>query len=160
MRKLHTIPDETLRTRCEPVKDIDEGVKSLAEELKDYMLAHRKDKIAPVSIAAPQLGESIRIIAFYPNQSFREREGIDILINPEFIKSSKLTIVSESCLSIPGEQFYVRRYKRVKIKGLGLDGKTKSFKATNLLAQIFQHEIDHLDGVLIDKVGKQLRKEM
>ena len=156
MRKLRTVPDKVLRIPCKPVKDINDKVKSLAEDLKDYMLAHCEDKIAPVSMAAPQLGESVRMIAFYLNPSYREREGIVVLINPELIKSGKFTIVRESCLSIPGKEFYTRRAKRVKVKGLSLDGKPKSFKAADLLAQMLQHEIDHLDGVLVDKAGRKV----
>ena len=158
MRELHTVPDKTLRVKCEPVRDIDSKVKSIAEDLIDYMLAHREDEVAPVSMAAPQLGELIRVIAFYPNPAYRERGSIDILVNPELTKSSKFAIFSESCLSIPGKQFYVRRAKRIKVKGLNLDGKTKTYKAADLFAQIFQHEIDHLDGKLIDKTGQQIRK--
>lgn len=156
MRELHTVPDKVLRTPCKPVKNISDGVKSLAEDLKDYMLAHREDEVAPVSMAAPQLGESVRMIAFYLNPSYREREGIIVLINPELTKASKFAIFRESCLSIPGKEFYVRRARRVKAKGLILDGKAKSFKAADLLAQMLQHEIDHLDGVLVDKAGRKL----
>jgi len=156
MRELHTAPDEILGTPCKPIKDINAGVKSLAEDLKGYMVAHRKDKVAPVSIAAPQLGESIRVIAFYPNTSYREKEGIDVLINPELIKADKFIILRESCLSIPGKQFFVRRAKRVKVRGLNIYGKFKSYKAVGLLAQMLQHEIDHLNGKLIDETGRKI----
>jgi len=155
-RELHTVPDKVLRVPCKPVKDIDDGVKSIAEDLINHMLAHREDKVAPVSIAAPQLGESIRVIAFYPNPAYRERDGIDVLINPEILKSGKFVVVSESCLSIPGKVYWVKRAKRVKVRGLDLDGKTKTYKAAGLFAQIFQHEIGHLDGVLVDKIGRKI----
>ena len=156
MRELHIVPDEILRTLCKPVKDIDDEVKSIAEDLIAYMLAHREDKVAPVSIAAPQLGELVRVIAFYPNPSYRERGGIDVLINPELLKSRKFIILRETCLSVPGKAFYVKRAKRVKVSGLGLDGKSKSYKAVDLFAQMLQHEINHLDGKLIDEVGRKI----
>jgi len=156
MRRLHTVPDGVLRNPCKPVRDIDAGVKSLAEELKDYIFAHRKAEVAPVSMAAPQLGESIRVIAFYPNPSYREREAIEVLINPELLKSSKFAIIRETCLSVPGEAFWVRRAKRVKVRGLGLNGKPKSYKASDLFAQMLQHEIDHLDGKLVDEIGRKI----
>ncbi len=155
-RKLHTVPDEVLRAPCKPVKNITDKVKSVAEELKDYMIAHREDEIAPVSMAAPQLGVAISVIAFYPNASYRVREGIEILINPELVSSSKFVVFRESCLSVPGKAFGVKRAKRVKVKGLNLDGKMKSYKAAELFAQILQHEIDHLDGKLIDEIGREI----
>lgn len=155
-RKLRIVPNKALRTSCKPVKDINDGVKSIAEDLTDYMFAHREDEVAPVSMAAPQLGGSVRVIAFYPNPSFRERRSIEVLINPEILKSSKFTVVRESCLSIPGKAFRVRRAKRVKVRGLDLNGKTKTYKAADLFAQIFQHEIGHLDGVLVDKIGRKI----
>ncbi|MBA7638623.1 Peptide deformylase [subsurface metagenome] len=155
MRELRTVPDKILRTPCKPVKDIDDEVKSVAEDLIDYMLAHREDEIAPVSMAAPQLGEPIRVIAFYLNPSYRERDGTAVLINPELTKVSKFAIFRESCLSVPGKEFYARRAKRVKVKGLSLDGKSKSYKAGDLLAQVLQHEIDHLDGILVDEAGRK-----
>lgn len=156
MRELHTVPDEILRTPCKPVKDIDDEVKSVAQDLIDHVLAHREDKIAPVSMAAPQLGESIRVIIFYPNPAYRERDGIDVLINPELVKSRKFVVLRETCLSVPEKAFWVKRAKRAKVKGLDLDGKTKSYKAADLFAQMLQHEIDHLDGKLIDKTGRKV----
>ena len=152
-RELRTVPDKILRVPCEPVKDINDEVKSIAEDLVDFLCDHRTDDPFPCSISAPQLGESIRVMAFYHNPSYRQREGIDVLINPELTKASKFAILTETCLSIPGKEFAVRRAKRVKVKGLNIYGKFKSYKATDLFAQILQHEIDHLDGKLIDKTG-------
>jgi len=156
MRELLTVPNNTLRSVCKPVEGIDDEVKSIAQDLADHIFAHREDKIAPVSMAAPQLGESIRVIAFYPNPAYRERDGIDVLINPELLKSRKFVVLRETCLSIPGKAFWVTRAKRVKVRGLDLNGKTKTYKATELLAQMLQHEIDHLDGKLIDKIGREI----
>lgn len=156
MRELHTVPDEVLRTPCKPVNDINDEVKSIAEDLIGYVLAHSKDEVAPVSMAAPQLGETIRVIVFYPNPVFRERRGIEVLINPELLKSSKFVILRETCLSIPGKAFHVKRATRAKVRGLNIDDRTKTYKAAGLLAQIFQHEIDHLDGKLIDETGRKI----
>lgn len=156
MRELLTTkndPKGILRTPCKPVKTIEVKAISIAQDLADYVYEHREDEIAPVSMAAPQLGESSRIIVFYPNASYRERDGIEVLINPEIIKVRKLIIVAETCLSIKNKKYLVRRAATAKVKGLNLDGRHVSYKAAGLFAQALQHEINHLDGVLIDSIG-------
>ncbi len=155
-RELRTVPDKVLRTPCKPVKKVNVRVKSIAEDLVNFLYDHRTDDPFPCSLSAPQLGESIRVIAFYLNTSYRQKEGINVLINPELTKAGKFAILRETCLSIPGEAFGVRRAKRVKVKGLNIYGKFKSYKAANLLAQMLQHEIDHLDGKLIDETGRKI----
>ncbi len=155
-RELRKVPDKILRVSCKPVKNIDDKVKSITEDLVNFLCDHRTDDPFPCSISAPQLGESVRVIAFYLNPSYRQREGINVLVNPELIKASKFAILKETCLSIPGKAFWVKRAKRVKVKGLNVYGKFKSYKAGDMLAQIFQHEIDHLDGKLIDETGRKL----
>jgi len=155
-RELRVVPDKVLRIPCKPLKSITARIESVAEDLVNYMYDHREDEVAPVSMAGPQLGESVRVIAFFPNPSYREKEGIDVLINPELTKSSKFALLRETCLSLPGKAFFVKRAKRVKVRGLNIYGKYKSYKAAGLLAQIFQHEINHLDGVLIDKIGSKI----
>jgi len=157
MRQLLKVPNNTLRTSCKPVKDVTPEVKLLADDLIDYMFAHREDKIAPIGLAAPQLGELVRVIVFYPNLFYRERNGIEVLINPELVKTRGLNLLTETCLSIPGKTYLVRRARSVKVKGLTLDGRPESYKAAGLFAQWLQHEINHLDGVLIDKDGKLVR---
>ena len=161
MRELLTLkndPKGILRKPCKPVKTITLRVKSVAQDLTDCMYDHCEDEVAPVSLAAPQLGESIRVISFYPNHLYREKDSIEVLINPELVSVRRFIILTETCLSIPKKAYIVRRAKRVKVKGLTLDGKPKSYRATGLLAQALQHEINHLDGVLIDEIGELVRK--
>lgn len=159
MRELLTVPNDILRTPCKPVVSINSEVKALANDLVSYMTEHRGDKFVPFSLAAPQLGELVRIIVFYPNPAFKDRNAIEVLINPELVKTRKFTILTESCLSIPGKNYLVRRARMVKVKGLSLNDRVKSYKAVDLFAQMLQHEINHLDGVLIDSIGEENTKE-
>lgn len=160
MRELLTVkndPKGILRTPCKPVRTFGVKAESIAKDLADFMYDRRGDKIAPVGLSAPQLGEPTRIIVFYPNPSFRERIGIEVLVNPELVKTRDFILLGETCLSVPGKTYSVRRARSVKVKGFTLDGRPKSYKTTGILAQVLQHEINHLDGVLIDKVGRLVR---
>lgn len=151
-------PNGTLRKSCKPVKTIGPKVQSITNNLIDCMMEHQEDDIRPVSIAAPQLGVSSRVIAFFPNHLYAERDGIEILINPEITKARKFLVFTETCLSIPGKTYKVRRASSVKVKGLNLAGRPVSYKASGLFAQALQHEIDHLNGVLIDKIGELVKE--
>lgn len=154
MRQLLTAPNPILRQKCDPADAFNDDVHKLIKEMAEFMYSRRADRIAPIGFAAPQLGESLCVIVFYPNPYFRELNAIDGLINPELVYAREPTPLSETCLSIPGREFIVQRAKVVKVRGYTFGGYSKTYKARDLLAQVFQHEIDHLDGVLIDSIGK------
>lgn len=75
----------------------------------------------------------------------------------ELVYTKGFHVVEESCLSIPDKEFTLRRAKIVKVRGLTLDGVTGSFRGRDVLAQVFQHELNHLDGLLIDQAGEEVR---
>ncbi|MBA7575105.1 Peptide deformylase [subsurface metagenome] len=154
MRELIKLPDELLRQKSEPVETIDRGIKELALEMVDFLRLHRGDAARPVGLSAVQLGELVRVIAFRGNPQSQEELRVQVLINPEAIYLKGHQVVSESCLSIPGRTFTLRRAKIVKIRGITLDGVVRSFRGRDLLAQVFQHELSHLDGILIDTLGR------
>lgn len=154
MRQLVKVPNPVLRQKSKPVETITLEVKELAQEMVDYMYAYHLDELAPVGFSAPQLGELIRVVTFYPDVEFREKEGIEVLINPELTKLGDFVYAYETCLSVPGKRYLLRRAKTAKMRGLTLGGELRTFEGRGVLAQIFQHEIDHLNGVLIDKTGK------
>ncbi len=79
----------------------------------------------------------------------------DYRIEPILVYAKGSHLVPESCLSIPGKAFTLRRARIVKIRGLTLDNVQRSFRAHGLLAQVFQHELNHLDGILIDQIEKR-----
>lgn len=154
MRELVKVPSKLLRQKSKPVKTVDSEIKSLARELVQFIQLHRADNIRPLSLSACQLGELVRVIAFKRNPVSLDEDDIQVLINPTLAYAKGFHLVTESCLSIPGKAFTLRRAKIVKIRGLTLDGVERSFRARDLLAEVFQHELNHLDGILIDQIEK------
>ena len=157
MKELLTVPNPLLRQRSKPVKRIDSKIKALANEIVQFMQLHRADKIRPISLSACQLGELVRVIAFRRNSVSIDEDDIQVLINPTLVYAKGVHPVIEACLSIPGKKFTLRRAKLVKIRGLTLDGKERSFRGRDLLAQVFEHELNHIDGVLIDQPKSEVK---
>ncbi len=148
MRELIKLPNELLRQKSQPVKKIDRGIKELALEMVDFMRLHRGDAARPVGLSAVQLGKLVRVIAFSRNPESPEGMQVQVLINPEVVY-----LKGHQVVSIPGRTFALRRAKLAKIRGLTLDGTMRSFRGRDILAQVFQHELNHLDGILIDTLG-------
>lgn len=152
MREILTIPNAILRQECQPVKEIDSEALALAKDLRELMgVKHRG--LIPIGIAAPQIGASLRMFVYRDNP-YSSMQSTLTIINPEIVYTKGAVTLKETCLSIPDKEFLVKRHKLVKIKGLGLDGKYHSYKGNGLIAQILLHEINHLDGILIDEIGK------
>ena len=157
MRELVKVPSKLLRQKSKPVKTVDSEIKELANEMIQFMRLHRADNPYPIGLSACQLGELVRVIAFRRNSLSKDDEDIQVLINPTLVYAKGHHLVTESCLSIPGKRFLLRRHKLVKIRGLTLDGVERSFRGRDLLAQVFEHSLNLLDGVLIDQVGKKVK---
>jgi len=145
---------ELLRRKSEQVEKIDSEIKALAGEMAEFMRFNQSKTLKPVGLSAVQLGELVRIFAFYTSPA-SEDEDIQFIINPELVYEKGKRLIHESCLSIPGGTFVLKRAKIVKIRGLTMDGEERSFRGHGLLAQVFQHELNHLDGILIDQLGKE-----
>ena len=127
---------------AETIKKIDEDLGSLAQQMVQTMWA------APgIGLAAPQVNRSIRLITVDISVGEKDRD-LFILLNPELLSQEGEDIQEEGCLSIPEIQEKVIRPYRVVIKGIDLMGKEKKIEAEGLLARIFCHEIDHLNGKL------------
>lgn len=148
--KIVAYPDPILRKKAKPVKIIDEKIKKLVEDMVETMYA-----AAGIGLAAPQVGESLRVITV---DVTHKGEGLVALINPEIISSEGECAEEEGCLSVPDFKETVRRKKKVLVKGLDLEGKEIQIPAEGLLSITFQHEVDHLDGILIiDRVSRLKR---
>lgn len=134
-------PNPELRTVASPLTDADilrTETQALIDRLMDTMVEENG-----VGIAAPQVGEHKRIIIV------ETPHGVQAFINPEITSRSVRMVTSiEGCLSVPGISGAVKRHSSVKVKAKNRQGEELSIKANGLLAIIFQHEIDHLDGVL------------
>lgn len=136
-----TTPDQVLREKAKAVSKINEGVFRVLDNMKDTLYAENG-----VGLAAPQIGISKRLVVIDTGDNYME------LINPEIIESHGERVASEGCLSVPGIVGLVKRAERVVVKALNRQGEEQVLEGSGLLARAFQHEIDHLDGILfIDK---------
>ncbi len=150
-------PDPVLKKKAEQVNEITPEIKELIFNMKETLESKRG-----VGLAAPQVGVSKRIIVV------RTKNKLLAFINPEVIKKGfRKTSDKEGCLSFPGLWLEIKRAKTVIVKALNEEGKEVLINAQGFLARVFQHEIDHLNGILFFerlglfeklKVKKQLRK--
>jgi peptide deformylase len=147
--EIRTFGDPVLKSRATRVKDFDESLKHLAEDMLRIMREHEG-----VGLAANQIGRLKRIfVAAYDEEEY-------VIVNPEIETRSEATEKDiEGCLSIPETRVEVDRPTAVTVSGQDLSGAPVRLDVEGLLARIFQHEIDHLDGVLIlDRTDRESRK--
>lgn len=143
-----TVPDEVLRAKAVAVEKVNAGVLRVLDNMRDTMYA-----FDGVGLAAPQIGISRRIITVDAGDNLYE------LINPEIIYQDGEQTGKEGCLSVPNVVGIVKRAQKVKIKGLDRNGQEQIIEASDLLARAFQHEIDHLDGILFIDKAIETRRE-
>ncbi|MBU5614314.1 peptide deformylase [Geomonas azotofigens] len=142
VRKILTYPDPELKKRSLPVAVITDKTRELVRDMAETMYD------APgVGLAAPQIGVHQRIVVIDVSSQEEDPELI-VAINPEIVHAEGEAYEEEGCLSVPKFSANVRRHARVVVKMLNLDGEEVVIRADDLLAIAFQHEIDHLDGVL------------
>lgn len=151
VRRIYTMEEPVLRRKAKKVKAFNEELKQLADDMVETMGVSDG-----VGLAAPQVGVSERMVVVKIPEEYEDPEAgkLYVLVNPEIsVVDDELLLSDEGCLSIPGILGQVPRASKIKIKGQNIKGKTVRLKAEGYLARIFQHEIDHLDGVLfIDRV--------
>ena len=146
LREIVTIPEPVLRKKAHKVTDFGPELQVLIDDMVETM------RNAPgVGLAAPQVASPLRVIVV----EFGDEENEEVppklytMVNPEIVRVSEETVVgTEGCLSIPGFIGDVERLDQITIKGQNRFGKPMRVKASGWLARIFQHEIDHLNGVL------------
>jgi peptide deformylase len=139
---IRVVGDPVLRTEAAEVTDIDGRVVKLAHDMLETMYQ------APgLGLAAPQVGVGKRLFVY--DLDPHERAAPQVLVNPRIVESDGEWAYEEGCLSIPGLSFEIIRPKVVHLVGLDLDGNEVSVEADELTARLFQHELDHLDGVLM-----------
>jgi peptide deformylase len=127
-----------LKRKAKRVSSIDGSIQRLIDDMLETM-----PQAGGVGLAAPQIGVSLRVIVL----QMPDEEPV-ALINPEIVKRSGEREVSEGCLSVPGYAGEIKRSLSVTVKGQDRQGKTIRLKATGLMAQALEHELDHLNGVL------------
>ncbi len=148
-REIRTYGDPVLTAAAAEIKDVDEKLVRLADEMLDLMYE------APgLGLAAPQIGVQKQLFVY-------DLDGEPgALINPTIKESRGEWVFDEGCLSIPGLYVEILRPKEVLLHGWDLDGHEVEIEADELLARLFQHELDHLHGVLMfDRMTPEQRKE-
>lgn len=140
-------PDEVLHKKAKEVTKITPNVQKLLDDMADTMY-----DAEGVGLAAPQVGILKRLIVIDAG----DEHGLIKMINPEIMESEGEQFGPEGCLSIPGWNGDVRRAEKVTVKGLDREGKELIITGTGLLARAFQHEIDHLNGVLFTEIADRV----
>jgi peptide deformylase len=146
-------PDPILRKKSKPVTKINRSIHKLLDDMAETMY-----DADGVGLAAPQVGVLKRVIVI----DTREEDGPGLIemINPEIVEYSGTQIGPEGCLSIPDLNGEVRRHKKIRVKGLDRHGNEVEMEAEDFLARVFQHEIDHLNGILFTDIAETIyRKE-
>lgn len=156
IREIKTFPDPILRIKAKPVKTFDKDFQTLVDDMLETM------REAPgVGLAAPQIGISTQLIVveFADETDENVPSKVYVVANPKITKTSEeIDEAMEACLSVPGLAGEVERSISIEVKGQNRHGKPTKLKLEGWLARIFQHEIDHLNGVLyIDRATKIFR---
>ncbi len=146
--------EPVLHARAEPVTEFDDSLRALVEDMVATMHA------APgVGLAGPQVGVPLRLFVYdWTDEDDVHWQGVainpELLISPLELDELDEDLEAEGCLSVPGERFPLRRAHRALLRAVDLDGEPFEVDARGWLARIFQHEYDHLDGVLyVDRLA-------
>ena len=147
--EVRVYPDPVLRRGGKPVTSVDSELRATAARMMTAMY----DEVG-VGLAAPQVGIEQKLLVLNPTGSKQDRDQELALINPKITRKKGREFDEEGCLSFPGIQADVERWIEITVTYQDLDGKEQTLKATDLLARIIQHELDHLEGVLfVDRLS-------
>jgi peptide deformylase len=147
--RIRTLGDPVLKTPAKPVETFDRALRKLAEDMLESMY-----EAQGVGLAGPQVGVSSRLFVFDDGET-----GPMFVANPELSNAEGEIVVDEGCLSIPGPYHPTARAERIRCRGQDLLGRPLELDGEGLLGRIFQHETDHLDGVLfIDRLDDEGRR--
>jgi peptide deformylase len=156
--RLTLYPDPILKLTCQPVGEVDKGNLTLAREMLETMQAY--DGLA---IAAPQVGSALRVVVI--SSPVMQQAGLDedvVMLNPILTApvAGETLREAEGCLSFPGVNVMVERFRTIRVDYLGVDGQPHTLTADGQPARVIQHEVDHLNGVTIMSYAGPLRRNM
>jgi peptide deformylase len=141
--------DPVLKQVAREVDDVDGSLARLVDDMVETMY-----ESAGAGLAAPQVGVQKRLFVYDVG------EGPEVIINPTIVETGGEWYYGEGCLSIPGLTLGIVRPNQVHLRGYDLDGEEVSFEADEFLGRVFQHEVDHLDGVLmVERLEDDMRKQ-
>jgi peptide deformylase len=149
MDEIRIYPDPILRKKALLVKNIDGKVKKVADRMAESMYANKG-----IGLAAPQIGMLSQIVVVDLG------EGLRTLINPEIVEGEGESVLEEGCLSLPNIEVPVKRKDKVFIRAWDLDGKGVNLELIGFQGRVYQHEIDHLNGILIIHHISRLKREL
>jgi peptide deformylase len=154
LRPVLQFPDRRLREVSKPIEAVTDEIRALAQDMLDVMYDE-----PGIGLAAPQLGVPVRLVVVDVGWT---EEGAEksprVLVNPEIVHRDGTITWTEGCLSVPDFQADVERAAQVRLRATDLDGNPVEIDASELEAVCFQHELDHLDGVLfIDRISRLKR---
>ena len=151
--KIVEYPHPALRTKCKPVATIDAAVQTAAGQMLELMYKHEG-----LGLAAPQVGLDFQLLVINFAGDPEQKEHEVVAINPMVVEAKGAVKDREGCLSFPGLYQDVRRAKTVTVQYYTLAGEAKQMSCNDLPARVWQHEIDHVHGILfIDKMGPVAR---
>lgn len=148
--KILEYPDPRLRTRAEPVAEVDGKVRKLIDDLFETMY-----KAPGIGLAATQVNVHLRVLVV---DTTEDRSHPLALVNPRIIERSGEGKLEEGCLSVPGIYETVKRADRIRVQALDRNGRLQDFEAEGLLAVCIQHEMDHLEGKLFVDYLSELKR--
>lgn len=150
VREIVLYPHPILKQVCEPLDPLSDQGRAVARDLLDTL-----DSGPGVGLAAPQIGEPYRVIVVDAARNpKRAGQGRFVLFNPRIIEQTGRQVIREGCLSISDYTGNVGRAAEVLVEGLDPEGQTVQVRATDYEAVVFQHECDHLDGILfLDRIA-------
>ncbi len=155
-----TFPDERLRTKAEPVENVDDDIRQLVDDMFETMKEEKG-----IGLAATQVNVHKRVVVMDVSEEQNEPR---VFINPKIVEKDGTTVHEEGCLSVPGNYAKVDRAETIVVEALDRDGTPYELKADGLLAICIQHELDHLEGKLFvdylsplkrQRIRKKLEKE-
>ena len=151
---IRTYPDPVLKQACRPVTSVNDEVRGILRDMAETMYLNRG-----VGLAAPQVGVGLRLIVV---DAGPERDGSELLklVNPRITEREGGHRTEEGCLSLPGLMVELDRFDTVTVEAMDPSGNLQRIRAEGLLSVALQHEIDHLDGVLLVDRLSGLRRNL
>lgn len=151
--QIKTYPDPVLRKVCKPIETIHDEMVTLCDDMVETMRLAQG-----AGLAANQVGVSIRLIVLDPRT--KKNDKPIILINPVITEQNSEEITEEGCLSLPKFYEYVKRAKKVFVRGINIKGEPFEMECDGFMARAVQHELDHLNGVLLIDHLSPVKKDL
>ncbi len=143
IRKIYQYPEQVLRDETQTITRFDDDLKQLASDMAETMWD------APgIGLAAPQIGESLKLLVVDISKESDEDKVYMTMVNPEIIDHEGTQLDEEGCLSVPELTAMVKRFKKITVSYQDVDGNNQELVTEDRFAVVLQHEIDHLNGIL------------